>query len=352
MSPARIRTRRTQKGEPRYLVVYRMGGRGYPELTAGTFNTLKDARARRDFITSEIASGRDPRRALATITRDQAPRRTFQQVGDAMLASRRDWKPNTIRRVRQQLNRLNKTFGPRNPDDITVADIDRWITTELVDVKASTLLVARHTLRHVLDYADVRPNPARSPRLRWPKDDRETGNPPSAEHVTAMLQHIAPRFLELFVYIERTGAEISGALDLQWADIDYQASRVVRRRAKTGRILWAQVPEFLIDRWANTPADNRTGPVFRGITDQAMRSAMRRACERAGIPHYHPHDLRHRRGTIWHHDGVVARELAERMGHSSTRESLDTYSHVVPPGEVSEQVLADLVRTRCGQEGR
>ena len=52
------------------------------------------------------------------------------------------------------------------------------------------------------------------------------------------------------------------------------------------------------------------------------------------VPHYHPHDLRHRRITIWHQSGVPARELAERAGHSRPSMSLDVYSHVMPADEV------------------
>jgi integrase len=49
----------------------------------------------------------------------------------------------------------------------------------------------------------------------------------------------------------------------------------------------------------------------------------------AGIPHFHPHDLRHRRISLWHHQGIPARQLAERAGHSRPSMSLDVYSHVL-----------------------
>lgn len=43
-----ITTRRTKSG-PRYVVRYRLGGR------AGSFRTLREARARRDLVAGEIA---------------------------------------------------------------------------------------------------------------------------------------------------------------------------------------------------------------------------------------------------------------------------------------------------------
>jgi integrase len=66
------------------------------------------------------------------------------------------------------------------------------------------------------------------------------------------------------------------------------------------------------------------------------------ACKLAGVPHYHPHDLRHRRLTIWHQAGVPAREVAHRAGHSRTSESLDTYSHVMPLDEVPAERVQGL----------
>lgn len=60
--------------------------------------------------------------------------------------------------------------------------------------------------------------------------------------------------------------------------------------------------------------------MFAGITEAFVYQAMTCACRNAKVPHYHPHDLRHRRITIWHQSGVRARELAERAGHSPADE--------------------------------
>jgi len=62
------------------------------------------------------------------------------------------------------------------------------------------------------------------------------------------------------------------------------------------------------------------------------------------LPHYHPHDLRHRRITVWHQSGVVARELAERAGHARASITLDVYSHVMPLSEAAAETLAALAR--------
>jgi len=88
--------------------------------------------------------------------------------------------------------------------------------------------------------------------------------------------------------------------------------------------------------------------VFQGLNYSAARQAMSRACRLAKIPNYTPHDLRHRRITLWHQSGVPARELAERAGHSKPLMSLDTYTHVMPVAEVRVERVLSLLR----EEGR
>jgi integrase len=85
--------------------------------------------------------------------------------------------------------------------------------------------------------------------------------------------------------------------------------------------------------------------VFQGVTEDSTWRAMARACKLAKVPHYHPHDLRHRRLTIWHQAGVPAREVAHRAGHARTSESLDTYRHVMPLDEVPAEGIEGLFAT-------
>jgi integrase len=94
------------------------------------------------------------------------------------------------------------------------------------------------------------------------------------------------------------------------------------------------------------PNEDRTPErrVFRGVTEARTYQTIVRTGKTAGIPHYHPHDLRHRQITIWHRSGVVARELAERSGHSRASITLDVYSHATPLEEASVKTLAELAR--------
>ena len=72
------------------------------------------------------------------------------------------------------------------------------------------------------------------------------------------------------------------------------------------------------------------------------------ACKAAKIPHYyHPHDLRHRRASLWLAEGVSVKEVQERGGWKRAAVLLDVYSHVMPPVEIpTEDYRALLVRSR------
>jgi integrase len=56
------------------------------------------------------------------------------------------------------------------------------------------------------------------------------------------------------------------------------------------------------------------------------------ACRAAGVPRFGLHDLRHRRLSLWHHEGVPGADAARRAGHSRPSITLDVYSHVLVDG--------------------
>ncbi len=140
------------------------------------------------------------------------------------------------------------------------------------------------------------------------------------------------------------------AVSLRWMDVDAAnlRLRLPRSATKRDKARWVYLPEWLVEAIeATCPLEDRVPErrVFPGITEASAYQAMTRACKTARVPHFHPHDLRHRRITIWHQSGVPARELAERAGHSKPSMSLDVYSHIVGGDELaSDRFLALIER--------
>ena len=84
------------------------------------------------------------------------------------------------------------------------------------------------------------------------------------------------------------------------------------------------------------------GQVFAGFGADRFRTGITRACKACGVPAFSPHDLRHRRASLWHLGGVSAAEAAAWLGHSA-QEHLRTYAHVVL--DRTETDYAELLRS-------
>ena len=118
----------------------------------------------------------------------------------------------------------------------------------------------------------------------------------------------------LFITLEQGALRLGEAVHLRWGDVDRAGLRLRLPRSATKRdqARCVYLPEWLMEAIEETcPLEDRTPErrVFTGITEASAYQTMLRACQTAGVPHYHPHDLRHRRISIWHQSGVPAREL-------------------------------------------
>ncbi len=348
MASAYIITRETEKDGLRYHVRYRLGGRAYPVISAGVFRMHKEARARRDLVAGELAAGRNPADVLSVLLAPPLQKMTVDAWGEKYLASRIDATTNTTKNYRSALKKVGETFGDRDPATITADDVAGWVAALAEKHKPGTIQLYLLTFRMLLDYVGVEPNPARDPRVRLPKQTREEPKPPSAEHFLAIIEALGEKWRLLFVTVEQGGLRLGEAVGLRWQDIDAAGLRLrlPRSATKTGQSRWVYLPQWNIDAIeATCPLEDRVPErrVFPGITEASAYQAMRRACTLAKIPHYHPHDLRHRRITIWHQSGVPAATLAERAGHANPSMSLDVYSHVMPPDEAHEaSILAAI----------
>ena len=273
---------------------------------------------------------------------------TLSSWADKFLVSRLDIDDNTAKNYRTALKKVCERLGDRDPFTLRTDDVAEWVAELAATFKPGTVQLYVTTFRLLLDYVGVDPNPARDPRVKVPKQTREEPQPPSADHVAAMLEAMGERWRLLFVTIEQGALRLGEAVGLRWGDVDVAGLRLrlPRSATKRDRARWVYLPEWLMQAIdASCPLEDRTPDrrVFRGITEASAYQAMTRACRTAGIPHHHPHDLRHRRITVWHQAGVPARELAERAGHSRPSMSLDVYSHVMPADELPAEMFQSLL---------
>lgn len=350
MSSAWIRTRATQKSGKRYQVLYRRGGRSFKLEAAGTFKTLKDARARRDVVAGWLAAGVNPRVELDKLRATPPERLTLAAWALRYQKSRVDFADETVKNVGSHIKKITASPLAQKPAEaITHGDIQDLVVEWQETLKPSSIKRYVATLRLVFDYASVDPNPARDGRLRLPRVVGVQVDPPSASQFVTMLRAMPRRYWLPLIVLEQTGMRVGEAASLTWGDVDEQESRFRLRgqNVKTGRARWVPVPGWLMGEVAATvPRDDRVAErkVFHGFTGDVAKNAMARACRASGIPVYSPHDLRHRRATIWHHDPAVSlREQMDRGGWAKSQIAIDTYSHVQRLAEVPVSTLKSLL---------
>lgn len=327
MASVSIRRREAKSGT-RFQVRYRLGGRAYPLQHGGSFATLKEARTRQGLIAGELAAGRNPVDLLRAMV-EKPPARAFREWARAYKKSRVDLVDTS--NIQNHLKRMT-ALDDRDPASITVADVQEWIGAN-ADLKPSSLSRYIATLRLILDFAGVEPNPARDRRVRLPKIETAIIEPPTAERVDTIIAHVPRRWRLPLRTLEQTGLRVGELRDLEWRDVDVTDSRFRIRQGKTKAARrWADVPKWLMAEITDTtPPDDRTPErrVFQGFTPDVAKNVMARACKAAGIAHFHPHDLRHRYASVKLREGVPVTDLAAQLGHSKKSMTLDTYSHVL-----------------------
>jgi integrase len=158
------------------------------------------------------------------------------------------------------------------------------------------------------------------------------------------------------------------ALGLAWDDVDLDAGALRVRRAlkrerdvKTGRsrLVLGDVKTAGSRRSLNVPtpmvdmlrghrrrqAEERlavgaewqdsglvfTTPIGTPIDPANFRHAFAALCKRAGLGHWHPHELRHSAASIMLAQGVPLEVVSGVLGHSSIRMTKDVYGHIMAP---------------------
>jgi integrase len=339
---------RTTKGGKRYIVRYRRGGRGYRLEHAGSFKRQDAAKERERLVGGWLAAGLDPREELAKLGTEEELREV-STVGREGLESRIDLSEQSSRVYTTYLESIDESpLGKADPGRITPRDVRAQVARWAAAGLASKSIRERvSVLRQVLDFAEVDPNPARHRTVKLPAKIETELVLPSAQDVVALTSNLASKYRLPFVILEQTAMRVNEVVSLERDDVDAAGLRfrvkAVNRKGRRGsrRARSVPVPGWLMEVVATSLP--LSGRLFPDISADGLRSAMRDLCANKGLTRCTPHRLRHRRISLWHFQGVPARELADRAGHSRPSMSLDVYSHVIVPDEVDPETLRALV---------
>ena len=163
----------------------------------------------------------------------------------------------------------------------------------------------------------------------------------------------------LYLVTLDTGLRQGEALGLRWQDVDLDAgtitvryalqrvegklvlvepkSQTSRRKVQPGAVAMRSLREH---HARQTEEQERVtwlpfGLVFTGahghpLDGVAVTKRFQAILKAAGLPRMRFHDLRHSSATLLLCQGIAARVVMERLGHSNITLTLNTYSHVIP----------------------
>lgn len=180
----------------------------------------------------------------------------------------------------------------------------------------------------VINYAadlDMCP-PMRARRFPEPKKTKE---PATWEWIEAFMAHSSPHLGALACFMFLTGARISEALGVTWADVDMTAASVRIVMSKIGgeeRV--ADMPPELVAALANIPSNREPdSQVFAYAGYGSVKDPWNVAIKRAGIKRLTPHSCRHGFATGMLHAGYDIITVAEQGGWKSPAQLFKTYGH-------------------------
>jgi integrase len=327
-----IRTRPTKDGGRRYRVEYRLGGRESKIRYGGSFKTKRLATIRAGWIEAELSAQRVPEiRATAA----EVPKGTLAEACDAWRATRIDVTEGTRTLHRVALQRVLDRLGSDvRIDAISAEDVAAMVAAMAADYKRETIKKSRDYLANVLDHYEIDPNPANDSRVKLPRERRAHVPPPLAEHVERVAELLPRHYVIPFLVIDECGPRVGELETAQVGDLD-EHRRAIRVRwtvEKNDRYRHLELPDDLFSAIVETlPArEDRAhdAPLFPGLDEAALRTSITRACKASGTPHFSPHGLRRRRGSLYYKRTGSLAEVAELLGDSK-RVAADHYVYAL-----------------------
>ena len=241
----------------------------------------------------------------------------------------------------------------RRVDKLTVDDVTALIAAlSTAEYKRETIRKTRTALAQTLDFYAVDPNPIRDARVRLPKERKAHIPPPLAEHVERVAETVAREYVLPLLVIDACGPRVSELATAQVGDLD-EHRRAIRVRSeveKNERYRHLELPDDLFAALLATlpPREDRDldAPLFANLTDARLRMAITRACRATGTPHFSPHGLRRRRGSLHYKCTGSLAEVAEVLGDSKRVAAAHYVYALTDYREVDKAIALARVRVR------
>ncbi|PFA76822.1 tyrosine-type recombinase/integrase [Bacillus cereus] len=219
--------------------------------------------------------------------------------------------------------------------------------------------IIRNSLEHAVDLELISRNVAKKTKL--PKDDKEELTVWNEQEVRLFLKVAQEsRYFIIFHMALVTGMRQGELLGLRWKDVDFEKEHLTIRQTLShdGKTLIlggktkSSLRKILLPVSTVTKLKKHRAVVLKEKLSQGekyqdndlvmctitgtpinpanVRRSLNVLIEKASVPKIRFHDLRHTHATLLLDKDVNIKVISERLGHSSVKITLDTYSHVLP----------------------
>lgn len=143
------------------------------------------------------------------------------------------------------------------------------------------------------------------------------------------------------LHIRRSVAQKYGKGDIETPPKNKSSYRDLQIPAPLMEIFLEQKERQMQDE--NFTEDYRVCGGITCIRDSTVTNKNVEYGNKAGLPHIRVHDFRHTHATLLINEGINVQEIARRLGHSSTKETLETYAHLYPREEERSIRILDKI---------
>lgn len=318
----------------RYVVMYSDANGRRLSKTLPLGSTLEDARTYQGQMRARKAQG-------DTLVRTQ---KTVSNLLDDWLEQRRPaLAEKTIELYEWALEKhLKPEFGNRKVVNLSPSDVARLIANLKKDGKKTwtvkkilTPLSGAYQIAVREGWVTTSPVAKLLPHER-PKTDQREMRCLSRDEIQSLFAAASSstRWMTLFSLLVFSGLRISEALGLTWDEVGESSLTVRQSKTKAGErevLLIPSVRRLL----SALKLEQAPGVKFVFATAQgapcgrreALR-ALRAAEDRAGLPHYTLHELRHTFASILIAQGELPTLVARQMGHADPAITMKVYAHL------------------------
>lgn len=265
-------------------------------------------------------------------------------------------KPTTEWSYRNSLKaHVLPVIGKMRLDEVTPMDVARVVSHCLKKGRSQRTAqyaysVTRRMFQVATDWELIPTNPAA--KVTRPRVEREDRLVWTVGQSQTFINHCAKgegKWDTLFLLAITTGLRLGELLGLTWDDIDLEQGVLHVRRSvvETDRGVFVEqtpksrssrrsvsLPQTAVQALKVWKEQHPYGPLFRqrnGLPPRrhAIHTALRRRCERWGLPYIGFHGLRHQHISLLAHARVPVKVAQQRVGHSTPMLTLGIYTHVL-----------------------